>query len=153
MKLTKAQEDFLNICWKMKVVNIVPQAAKLGIPEAYVREYLGKRGLAIDQGGFVFQGKRKEALRVTPKDFMEAVRVANRRFNEAVQAYTRIKKKGMPKDGFAQINGELAEAEKRIKDRQGDILWLVGGLLEPSDKEWKILAHGEMVELLKIGKR
>jgi hypothetical protein len=57
MKLTKAQEDFLNICWSMKVRNIVPQAAKLGIPEAYVREYLAQRGLSIDDSGFVFQGK------------------------------------------------------------------------------------------------
>lgn len=59
-KLSKQQEDFLKICWSMKVVNIVPQAAKLGIPEAEVRKYLATKGLAIDQGGFVFQGKAKD---------------------------------------------------------------------------------------------
>lgn len=57
MKMTKAQEDFLGICWKMKVVNIIPQAAKLGIPEDEVRKYLETKGLTIDQGVFVFQGK------------------------------------------------------------------------------------------------
>lgn len=56
--LTKAQEDFLGICWKLKVVNIIPQAAKLGIPEAEARKYLGTKGLTIEDGGFVFQGTK-----------------------------------------------------------------------------------------------
>lgn len=59
MILSKAQEDFLNICWKIKVVNIMPQAAKLGIPEAEVRKYVAAKGLTIEDGGFVFEGSRK----------------------------------------------------------------------------------------------
>jgi len=144
MKMTKAQEDFLGLCWKMKVVNIIPQAAKLGIPEAEVRKYLATKGMAIEQGGFVFQGGWKPRLKeegVKAEDFMAAVEVANRDHTLAIRRYLRIEKKGDLK--------KAAAAKEEIRNRHDEIVWLVGGLFAPARGTWGRLARKTMVELIK----
>lgn len=134
MKLTKEQEDFLGICWKMKVRNIVPQAAKLGIPEAEVRKYLAKKGLSIDGGGFVFQGKGKD---LSAEEFRAVMLAANRRYQAAVTEYVTL-----------ADDEERKIAAAKMVDLRDEIVWLIGGLLDPSSEEYGIMARREARELL-----
>lgn len=151
MKMTKAQEDFLGICWNMKVVNIIPQAAKLGIPEDEVRKYLATKGLTIEEGGFVFQGTKLEPEegRVKAEDFMAAVEVANRKYQAEVRKYARLEKGWNAKEGFDAQQAKLKETGKEVQYLHDQIVWLVGGLLAPGGSHWGRLARKTMAELLK----
>lgn len=143
MKLTKEQEDFLGICWKMKVGKIVPQAAKLGIPEAEVRSYLATKGLSIDRGHFVFQASSKpEPEALSAEDFMAVMLAANRRYQAAVTEYVTL-----------ADDGERKIAAAKMVDLRDEIVSLVSGLLDPTSDAHAKLARQTAQELLKKPKR
>jgi hypothetical protein len=145
MKMTKAQEDFLGICWKMKVINIMPQAAKLGIPEAEVRKYLGKMGLTIDQGGFVFQGTKLEVeseARITADEFMAAVGLVNGEYQKATGRFLKMQRR------MGDRSLEVMKAREEAWHRRDDMVWLISGLLTPASKEHASLAQKAARKLL-----
>lgn len=53
MKLTKEEEAFLDLCLRLRIVNPVPTAVKLGFPEAEVREYFRKRSFEVSPEGWL----------------------------------------------------------------------------------------------------
>lgn len=65
MKLTQGQKEFLQRCLSLEVVNVIPQATKLRIPEMELRKYLRRKKLLLSPDGF-FVMERKKA-RPAPK--------------------------------------------------------------------------------------
>jgi gas vesicle protein len=147
MNLTKAQTDFLNICWKMKVVNIIPQAAKLGIPEAEVRKYLTEKGLAIEQDGFVFQREAEggEMRKVSDREFRRQVMEGYGKLQDAVRQAS--KSMLCWKDKHKQ-----AIAWRLVDDVRGELLAALEQFSEPVE-EAKEISPEEFMEAVREANR
>lgn len=86
--------------------------------------------------------------KIGAREFLDVMFEANRRYQVAVREYIAIEKKGMPAGGFAQVNGDLGLAEKKMEELRDEIVWLVGGLLSPGSITHARLARRTATELL-----
>lgn len=142
-KLSKDQVKLLEVWTSLKIFDILPQAAKIGIPAAEVRKYLRKEGLE-----YLVEEWKDVGL----AEFHEVMVVANRQYQAAVQKYLAVLERAAPVDK-ANPDPDLTAAQAEMKSLGDHIVWMVGGLLEKGTTVYGISARRAAKELLSKPKR